>query len=80
VANPSSSVVPDINNNRVYYLTTPNSWQIEAFDATTASSTGILAIGDDADSAGNLVRWGSDGLAFSTSNKKVYFRQTFDLH
>jgi hypothetical protein len=75
------SVVPETPGNRVFILTTPaaSTWRIESFNMTSAAAQGTVTITDGAASAGSLVRWGADGLAFRTASDRIYLRRIGDL-
>jgi hypothetical protein len=75
------SIEPETSSNRVYVLTTPaaNSWRIEGFNLTSEASVGAVTISNTAASAGSLIRWGADGLAFRTAGGRIYLRRLGDL-
>ena len=69
--------VPDASVKRIYFVTgTGSSTTLQAFDQTTFLPVGSLAIPGVSGSANNLIRWGANGLAFSTSGNQIYFIQT----
>lgn len=60
-------VRPDASVNRVFYLLGGSSVaQVRAFDMTTFLPLGSIDIPNVTSSAGSLIRWGTDGLAFRT--------------
>ncbi|MHB8534898.1 MAG: Ig-like domain-containing protein [Sulfuricaulis sp.] len=69
----SAAVRPDSGNNLVFFLEqdfSSQTWKIEAFNMTTFVSLGSLKIPGIPynATAGSLIRWGHDGLAFRTDN------------
>jgi len=73
----SLAFVPDSSVKRIYFVTgSGNSTTLLAFDTTTFLSTGSLSIPGVLGTPTNLIRWGSNGLAFCTSGNQVYFVQT----
>ncbi|HYV09957.1 MAG TPA: Calx-beta domain-containing protein [Pyrinomonadaceae bacterium] len=78
----STSHVIDVPNNRAFFLVSQFlnggglNVQINAFDLSTFLPVGFLDIKGLAGSPGNLVRWGTNGLAFSTFDGKVYLIET----
>ena len=69
--------VPDAAVKRVYYITgTGVATTIQAFDQDTFASTGSLIIPGVNGTATNLIRWGTNGLAFTTSGNQIFFVQT----
>lgn len=69
--NASGLVRPDQTVNRVFYLTGGGSGgtttlQVRAFDITTFLPLGSVDVPNVSGSAGSLIRWGVDGLAFRT--------------
>ena len=74
-------IEPETSSNRVYVLTTPaaNSWRIEGFNLTSEAAVGAVTISNTAASAGSLIRWGADGVAFRTAGGRIYLRRLGDL-
>jgi hypothetical protein len=62
----------DLPNNRVYFI---NGNTLRAFDATTYLPAGTLQLSGISGTADNLVRWGSNGLAFRAGGQ-LFILQT----
>ncbi|HKG58451.1 MAG TPA: Calx-beta domain-containing protein, partial [Pyrinomonadaceae bacterium] len=78
----STSHVIDIANGRAYFLTSQFingqglSVQIRAFDLNTFLPVGFVDIANVNGGPGSLVRWGTNGLAFRTFDRKIYLIET----
>src|SRR5689334_15181327 len=69
--------VIDVANNRAIFLTNQNGFlQIRAYDLTTFLPLGFVNISGISGAATDLVRWGTNGLAFRTDNRQLYLIQT----
>ena len=69
--------VIDSANNRAYFLLGGNpTVQIKAFDLNTFLPVGFISISGVSGLSGSLVRWGSNGLAFRTNDRQVFFIET----
>jgi len=72
--------VPDVANNRVYsvarLLTSENQLSIQAYDGTDLSVTGSLRLPINYSDPLKVVRWGSNGIAFTTSTGTLFLVQT----
>ena len=73
--------VIDVANNRAFYLINQFFFEgfnsrIVAFDLTTFLPVGFIDLGSAPGGANNLIRWGTNGLAFRTSDRKVYLIQS----
>ncbi len=71
----------DSANGRVYFIAGNSffgfgAFQIKAFDINTFLPIGFVHISGLMGNPGNLVRWGTNGLAFSTSNRQVILLET----
>ncbi|HSE16433.1 MAG TPA: Calx-beta domain-containing protein [Pyrinomonadaceae bacterium] len=70
--------VIDVANNRAFYLINQFNFDfglsavIIAYDLNTFLQVGFIHIGGVPGGANNLIRWGTNGLAFRTSDRKVY--------
>ena len=68
----SGPIEPDPANRRVFFLTgSSSSTTLRAFDMDTFVPIGEMAIPNVSGSPANLIRWGSDGLAFRTSGDQI---------
>jgi hypothetical protein len=77
----NNSHVIDVANNRAIFLTNQfgfegSSVAITAYDLNTFLPVGALQITGVAGGASNLVRWGTNGLAFRTPDRKIYLIET----
>ena len=76
----SSAFVPDTAVGRSYYVLrdplNSNNVILKAFSNTTFTSMGSLNISNVTGSVTSLVKWGTNGLAFRTSNGKLIIVQT----
>ncbi len=76
----SSAFVPDTAVGRSYYILRDplnnNNVILKAFSNTTFTSMGSLTISNVPGSVTSLVKWGTNGLAFRTSNGKLIIVQT----
>ncbi len=67
----------DTANNRVFFLVlTGSSVQIQAYDINTFLPLGFVNIPGVIGTPRNLVRWGTNGLAFRTESRQVVLVQT----
>ncbi len=68
----------DSANNRAFFLVSNggSTVQLRAFNLTNFLPTGFVNISGVNGTPGNLVRWGSNGLAFRTSSKQVFLIET----
>jgi len=67
----------DFANNRAFFLTSQNSTiQLVAYDLNTFLPLGFVNISGVSGAATSLLRWGSNGLAFRTSNRQVFLVET----
>ncbi len=77
---PAGVVLPDILSERVYVLSPSgagdNAHILRAFSPSSYRFMGELKIENVNGAPGNLVRWGTDGLAFRTSGGQIYLVQT----
>ncbi|MET0645438.1 MAG: hypothetical protein ABW208_02390, partial [Pyrinomonadaceae bacterium] len=76
-------VAPDSGSQRVFFLTgpqfggaNPRTMTLRAFDSATLQPTGTLDIPGVTGVATSLIRWGVNGLAFRTSNNRLFLIQT----
>jgi uncharacterized repeat protein (TIGR01451 family) len=73
-------VEPDVANGRVYFLTrlgiATGTWQIRAYDPATYAFLGNTTVTNVLGSPTNFVRWGTDGLAFSTTSSQVFLMRS----
>jgi sugar lactone lactonase YvrE len=77
----SLAFVPDPQAGRVYYLTGgdvfgSNSLTLHAYDINTYLELGTATINGVTGYPATLVRWGSNGLAFTTTTRQIYLIQT----
>jgi hypothetical protein len=73
----SPAFVSDSSVRRIYFITgSDSSTTLQAFDLATFTFAGSLSIPGVSGGATNLIRWGSNGLAFCTSGNQIYFVQT----
>lgn len=73
---PGGTFVPDAAVGRVFVLTqTTSTVTIRAYNTQTLLQTGSITIPNVSGTAGSLIRWGQDGLAFRTGTN-VYFVDT----
>ena len=76
----NGSHVIDVANGRAFFLTNPffngEPVEIRAFDLNTFLPVGFVSISGSSGGTGSLVRWGTNGLAFSTIDRKVYLVET----
>jgi hypothetical protein len=77
---PSNSHVIDVANGRAFYLISQFffdgiSTTIIAYDLNTFLPVGFINI-PGAGGSGSLIRWGTNGLAFRTSDRKLYLIET----
>jgi hypothetical protein len=73
---------PDVTIGRVFSLTKdgfPETWSIRAFDPNTEHLLGSKNIPGVTGDPGNLIRWGSKGLAFRTTGKQVFLVESPNL-
>jgi hypothetical protein len=75
------SHVIDVANNRAIFLTNQFGFEgfsvaITAYDLNTFLPVGALQIKGVAGGASSLVRWGTNGLAFRTPDRKIYLIET----
>ncbi|HEX8163698.1 MAG TPA: Calx-beta domain-containing protein [Pyrinomonadaceae bacterium] len=78
-ANASSAFVPDSNAGRVYYFSrdfSSGALALKAFDINTFVPVGSATLAGVTGEPKTLVRWGSNGLAFTTTNNQLYVVQT----
>ncbi|HEX8351676.1 MAG TPA: hypothetical protein VF611_02040, partial [Pyrinomonadaceae bacterium] len=80
-----TAFAPDSKVGRVYFVTTPNSFSdpqstqtatLRVFDQQTFLPAGTLEIPGVRGTPAALVRWGSNGLAFSTTGGQLFLVQT----
>lgn len=70
-------VEADAANNRVFYLTGSGTTRIiDVFNMQTFAPVGSIAVTGVSGSASDLVRWGSNGLAFRTSGNQLFLIQS----
>ena len=81
--NVTSAFVSDSNVKRIYYVTSPfvNETQtttltLQVFDEQTFALVGTLDIPNVVGGPTRLVRWGANGLAFTTTGGQLYTIQT----
>jgi Calx-beta domain/Domain of unknown function (DUF4214) len=78
----ASSHVIDVANNRAFFLRSEFingqglSTQIRAYDLNTFLLVGFVDIPGLTGGPGNLVRWGTNGLAFRTFDRKIFLIET----
>ena len=75
----SSAFVPDATAGRAFYLTpgqTGGTLTLKAYDINTFLLLGSLNITGVNGTAGSLVRWGANGLAFRTTGNQLFIIQT----
>jgi hypothetical protein len=73
----SPTHVIDVANNRAFYLTNQNGFvQIKAYDLNTFLPLGFINLFGVVGGSGDLVRWGTNGLAFRTDNRQLFLIQT----
>ncbi len=74
----NTSHVIDVANNRAFFLSSQFfngqglSVAITAYDLTTFVPVGFISISGLTGGPGSLVRWGTNGLAFRTSDRKIF--------
>ena len=79
---PSNSHVIDVANGRAFYLISTFDFlgsfrtAIIAYDLNTFLQIGFINITGVPGNPRNLIRWGTNGLAFSTSDRKIYLIET----
>src|SRR5262249_35445957 len=74
--NANGPFLPDVANNRVYYLTGATTARaVRAFALDTFTPTGLVNVSTENATATSLLRWGANGLAFRTS-RRIYLIQT----
>jgi Calx-beta domain len=69
----------DAANNRAFFLVSDgggSNVQLRAFNLTNFLPVGFVNIGGVSGTPGSLVRWGSNGLAFRTSNRQLFLIET----
>jgi sugar lactone lactonase YvrE len=77
-----SSVAVDAPNGRVFFISNAfsSNWVLRAYDINTFLPIGSVTIsgigGFISDGPSRLLRWGTNGLAFRTGDKKVFLIQT----
>ena len=77
-------VEPDSTSNRVFFLTgalasngvTPYTLTLKAYDRSTFALVGSVDIPGVVGDPFNLIRWGSNGLAFRTDSDQVFLLRT----
>jgi Calx-beta domain-containing protein/uncharacterized protein DUF4214 len=78
----ATSHVIDVVNNRAFFLRSEFingqglSTQIRAYDLNTFLPVGFVDIPGLTGGPGNLVRWGTNGLAFRTFDRKIFLIET----
>ena len=76
----SSAFVPDTANGRSYYVlrdpANSNNVILKAFSHATFTSLGSLTITNVPGTVTSLVKWGTNGLAFRTTDRKLIIVQT----
>ncbi len=65
-------VEPDSAANRVFYLVKTNGWKIRTFDIETRRPLGEISVPNVAGTPSDLIRWGTNGLAFRTSSNQLF--------
>ncbi len=71
----NSLVEPDLEAGRVFYLTSAGTtWSLRAFDVTQGVEVGAVRFSSLSSAPTRLVRWGTNGLAFVTSNSLTLLR------
>ncbi|HEU4837007.1 MAG TPA: Calx-beta domain-containing protein, partial [Pyrinomonadaceae bacterium] len=79
---PTTSHVIDVANGRAFYLISGFNFgggfnaHIIAYDLNTFLQVGGISITGVTGFPKNLIRWGANGLAFSTSNRQVFLIET----
>ena len=72
-----SLVVPDIADNRVFFLNNSNNvWRLQAYEPTTLGLIGSVAISNVVGTPTRLVRTTNDGLAFCTTSNQLFLLRT----
>ena len=69
----SGLVCPDLADGRVFFL---NGSTLQAFDPYTHLQIGSVPVSGISGATAGLVRWGADGLAFTTSGGQVFVLRT----
>jgi len=69
-------VEPDAASGRVFYLVQNNGWQINAYDVQSRLLLGTIPVANVTGTPSSLIRWGTNGLAFRTSNNQVFIIRT----
>ncbi len=72
----TAAIVPDPASHRVFCLAQNNGWQLRAYDLPTRNWLGSLMISNVVGTPGKLLRWGADGLAFSTTGGQLFIIRT----
>lgn len=77
------NVYADGSTGRVFYLVIPNNsngqgrrYQIRGYDLDTRVPLGSILFPGETRAPSSLIRWGADGLAFRTSDDKVFLART----
>lgn len=65
-------VTPDPAADKVFYLGTNGGWQIKAYDIPTQRFLGSLSIANLLGTPGRMIRWGTNGLAFTTTSNQLF--------
>jgi hypothetical protein len=77
---PAGPVTPDFNHERVFVLSRNSNfdttWILSAYTANGYRLIGQMQIPGVNGNAANLVRWGTDGLAFRTDGGQIFLIQT----
>ena len=68
----AAAVAPDAASGRVFYLVHNSNWQINAYDVSTRRFLGSLTVSNVVGTSTQLIRWGTDGLAFQTTGKQLF--------
>jgi uncharacterized repeat protein (TIGR01451 family) len=69
-----SAVEPDPRNGRVFFVSRGTVWSLMAYQPETLYPLGFTNLANLSGGPTNLMRWGMDGLAFSTLNQVFVMR------
>jgi Calx-beta domain len=74
----ATALAVDVPNNRIFFIASnfSSNPQIYAFNLTEFLPIGFVTIGGIAGTPTSLVRWGTNGLAFRTTNNQVFLLQS----
>lgn len=71
-ATAATLVEPDAAANRIHYLVQTNGWQIRVHELASRRFSGSIPISYVVGTPTSFIRWGTNGLAFRTSNNQLY--------